>query len=275
MVLLLAISSAFTLGAGDFFGGMASRRARVWPVVLWSNISGLVVALTGAVALSGAVHLSDLLWGAAAGVLGGLSTVCLYQALATSAMSVAAPVSAAVGAAMPVLAGLLSGERPPAIVLLGLVTGLVAIPFVSVGRTAARPALRPLALAVTAGLCLGGFLVLLSQAEATRSLWLLVAARCASIPLVTLVALRQRAGLTLPRVAWRDSALAGALDMTSNVLFVMAMWHGELATVGLLTSLYPVGTALLAHLVLGERIRPAQHVGVLLALGSVVLVALG
>lgn len=85
---------------------------------------------------------------------------------------------------------------------------------------------------------------------------------------------RQGAGFALPREARLPAVLSGLLDMSSNALFVMAMWHGQLTTVGLLTSLYPVSTVLLARMALRERIRPTQHVGVLLAFSCVLLVAL-
>ncbi|WP_143466894.1 EamA family transporter [Lentzea kentuckyensis] len=242
--------------------------------MLWSNLAGLVVAVAGAVALSDTASPADLTWGAAAGVCGGVATVCLYRALATGAMSVVAPVSAAVGAALPVLVGILGQGSPSTLVLAGLVSGLAAIPLVSLGTASATPARGALVLAVVSGLGLGGFLVLLSHAGHAQSLWPLVAARCTSIPLVAAMAYRTAAGFVLPGGARRPALLSGALDMTSNVLFVMATWSGQLATVALLTSLYPASTVLLAHTTLGERIRPAQRVGMLLALGSLVLVAL-
>jgi uncharacterized membrane protein len=274
MGVILAISAAFALGTGDFFGGVAAQRAPVWTVVLWSNLAGAVVAVAGAIVLADGTSSTDLAWGAAAGLCGGVATVCLYRGLAIGAMSVVAPLSAAVGAALPVVAGLLTDGWPPAVVTLGLVVGLLAAPLVSASTTPATSARWSLVLAVAAGLGLGGFLVLLSQTEGTHSFWPLVAARAASIPLMAFMAQRRGAGLLLAAGARRPALLAGGLDMASNALFVMAAWQSDLATVGLLTSLYPVSTVLLAHLALGERVRPVQRVGMMLALTSVVLVAL-
>jgi hypothetical protein len=62
------------------------------------------------------------------------------------------------------------------------------------------------------------------------------------------------------------AVLAGGQDMASNVLFVMAPWQSDLATVGLLTSLYPVSTVPTAHLALDERVRPDLTGVVLVAL---------
>ena len=62
--------------------------------------------------------------------------------------------------------------------------------------------------------------------------------------------------------------------MASNVLFLVAVRGGQLALVGLLASLSPLGTVGLARLVLRERIRAVQGVGAALAMGSVMLLAM-
>jgi drug/metabolite transporter (DMT)-like permease len=65
--------------------------------------------------------------------------------------------------------------------------------------------------------------------------------------------------------------LAGVLDTTANVLFAYASTLGNLGVVGVLGSLYPVATVLLARFVLAERLSGLQAVGVLLALAGVAL----
>lgn len=163
MGLLLAISSAFTVGAADFFGGIATKRAPVWTVVFWSNLVGLGTALVGVATFSGDFSPVDVLWGGLAGICGSAGALCLYQALATGAMSVAAPVAAATGAVFPVVAGLLDGDSLRTLAVGGLVCGLVAIPLVSLGPASKGPWRKSLALAVAAGLGAGAFLVLVSN----------------------------------------------------------------------------------------------------------------
>lgn len=275
----LAVVSAVILGAGDFFGGMAAKRAHVWTVVIWSNIAGLVVALVLATVVgAGGIRASDVVWGALAGLCGTASVLLLYHALATGVMSLVAPVTAAAGAAFPVVAGLLSGDRLASVAIVGLAFGIGAILLVSMGAarvpTSAQRRRRSLLLAVLAGIGIGAFFVLLAHTDRTSSLWPLVWARCASLPVLIALALHNGISFRMPKGSLRPALLSGLLDMASSALFVVAVRMGDLSTVGLLASLYPVSTVLLARMVLAERIRPVQHVGVLLAMGSIVLLAL-
>ncbi len=57
--------------------------------------------------------------------------ILFYRALSQGAMTVVAPVTAVTSAAIPVVVGLISGERPPPLRLAGVVCALVAIALVS------------------------------------------------------------------------------------------------------------------------------------------------
>ena len=68
----------------------------------------------------------------------------------------------------------------------------------------------------------------------------------------------------------------GFLDTVGNALFAAASSsHGLLSVVSVLASLYPVVTVLLARMILGERVRRTQDVGVIVALAGVVLITAG
>src|SRR5688572_30181790 len=112
MYLALALLSSLVLGAADFVGGAAARRARALVIVVWSNGAGLLAALgLVLVVVPAQLTATDLAWGAAAGLSGSLGAVLLYRALAIGVMSVVAPTSAAAAAAVPVTVGLALGER--------------------------------------------------------------------------------------------------------------------------------------------------------------------
>jgi drug/metabolite transporter (DMT)-like permease len=70
---------------------------------------------------------------------------------------------------------------------------------------------------------------------------------------------------------WAASAVAGALLGIGNILLVIALHQGNLAVVAVLVSLYPLGTVVLARLVLKERISLVQFVGVGLAIVAAIL----
>jgi drug/metabolite transporter (DMT)-like permease len=68
--------------------------------------------------------------------------------------------------------------------------------------------------------------------------------------------------------------LAGVLDMAANALFLVATQQGQLAITGVLASLYPVSTVILAQVVLRERLVTAQLAGLATAAVAVVLISL-
>ncbi|MHC0429710.1 EamA family transporter [Streptomyces sp. O3] len=280
MNLFLALASAMVLGAGDFVGGLAAKRARAVVVVVWSNAAGLATALTlvGLLSRSG-TGWDEVLWGSLAGLCGSAGAVLLYRALASGVMSLVAPTTAAAAAALPVVAGVLTGDRLSALAVVGVLCALAAVLLVSLsgdGTGASgdrRTLLRSMALALLAGAGFGAFFVFLAQTPSDTSLWPLVWARCASLTAILLFILVRRTSPALPARPARLALLSGVLDMGSSALFLVAVRGGSLAVIGLLASLYPISTVLLARILLKERIRGIQHVGVALAVGSVVLLA--
>src|SRR5215469_2908218 len=152
------------LGSADFIGGMSSKRARAVVVVCWSNIAGLLTALvlTGVLSRSG-TNWPDVFWGGLAGLCGSLGAVLLYRALATGVMSLVAPVTAAAAAALPVVAGILTGNRLSVMAVTGVLGALVSVFLVSLtgdgsGRGEKRRlAFGALSLAVLAGAGFGLF----------------------------------------------------------------------------------------------------------------------
>jgi drug/metabolite transporter (DMT)-like permease len=78
--------------------------------------------------------------------------------------------------------------------------------------------------------------------------------------------------MRLPRSLVPLALVAGALDATANVGFLLASRHGLLSLSGVITALYPAGTVLLAAIVLKERMGGAQRVGLTIAVAAVVLI---
>ena len=273
---MLALASAAAFGTADFLGGLASRRASALLVTLAAHLAGLVVVLPVVLVLRAPVDPASLAWGAASGVCGCAGAVVFFRALASGAMAAAAPVTAVVSAALPVLAGVLLGERPAVRAWLGVGAGLLAVGAISRGGDpSARFERRTLALAVGAGVGFGLFFICLSRASHASGLWPLLGARVGSLSLLAVVILGGRMSWRAEPGAVRLGVISGAVDMTANALFLLATRQGELALVAVLASLYPAATVLLALAVLGERLRALQLVGVALALVAVALIAGG
>jgi drug/metabolite transporter (DMT)-like permease len=278
VAVLLALGCAVVYGASDFLGGLASRRASVFGVVALSQLIGLLALLALLPWLGGTVEAGDLWWGAAAGLAGAAGLVVFFRTLARGVMSVVAPVTALTAAAVPVLFGLLAGDRIGTWATVGIVLALAAVVLVSAesGLAALRSA-RPASLlpALVAGSMFGLFFVLLDRTSDGSGLTPLVTARAASISLVVLLALAGRQPLRVARPALGLVAASGVGDMTANALFLLATQQGgQLAITGVLASLYPVSTVVLAQVVLRERLVRAQLAGLGAATLAVVLITL-
>jgi drug/metabolite transporter (DMT)-like permease len=278
VAVVLALASAVVYGAADFLGGLSSRRASAFGVVAVSQVVGLLALLVLLPWLGGPVGPSDLAWGAAAGIAGAAGLVIFFRTLARGVMSVVAPVTAVTAAAVPVLVGLLGGNRIGPWAAAGIVLALAAVVLVSAdGGLSALRAARPasLAPALAAGAAFGLFFVLLDRTSQDSGLTPLVAARLASVACVVVVALAGRQSLKVGRAALPLVALSGVGDMTANALFLLAtQQEGQLAITGVLASLYPVSTVVLAQVLLRERLAAAQLAGLGTAVAAVALITL-
>jgi drug/metabolite transporter (DMT)-like permease len=273
---LLALSAAVAYGVGDFLGGVAARRVPPSAVVLWSHIVGLSMLLTVAPLVGGDLTARSLTIGAGAGLLGGAGVALFYRGLAVGTMSVVAPVAALLSAAVPVVAGLGSGERPSAAALGGIALALGAVVLISREAPHLAPSTRrgqALALAVAAGLGFGLFFVAIDAAGDGAGIWSLVGARVASVSLFVGLGAAKVTSAAVPRGALGAAIGCGLLDAGANVLYLLALDHGLLSVVSVLTALYPAGTVLLARYVLGERLSPVQRAGLGIAGAAAVLIA--
>jgi uncharacterized membrane protein len=270
---LLALAAAAVFGAADFTGGYASRRTPVATVTLVTNVVGVAIAAVLVLVLGGAWSASSFGWGAAGGACGLVGIILLYLGLATGPNRLVSPLSAVVAAAIPVVVGLATGNRPGELAFVGLALAPVAIWLVAGGDLrAASGEARSLSLAVGAGVGFGLFFVCLAQTPDDAGAVPLLAARLTSTTLL-LGAVATRRAAPPARADLPIPALAGTLDMCANGLFLWSAVDGDLAVVGALVSFYPVTTVLLAVAVLGERVSRSQAVGLALAVACAALLS--
>jgi drug/metabolite transporter (DMT)-like permease len=270
---VLAIVSAAFYGAADFIGGLASRRAHTSAVVVISGLAGLTVLAAIIPLMPPSVPTGrDMFWGGIAGLMGGCGLGLLYRALAVGTMSVIAPTTAVCGVSIPVVAGIVLGERPSPITGAGMALALVAIVLVSQENRQGAGSSRGIGLALLSGVAIGLFYLALAETSPEAGLWPLLASRAASVTLFTAAALVAGHGLRLEAPLTRMVIGCGILDMIANALYLVASRGGPLSVVVTLVSLYPASTVILARVVLGERLSAWQVAGVICALAAVVLI---
>lgn len=270
--------AAVVWGAGDFYGGLATRRAPPLSVVLVAEISGAVLLLLAALAWRQPLpSLPTLGWSASAGLSGAIGLVALYTALARGHMAVVAPTSAVIAALVPIVASTLLEGAPDPTQVLGFAVALVAVWLLSsAGERTSKPvgAIRELRLALLAGLGFGFYFVLIDRADPLSGFWNLTFARLFAFAVLGVLMLSIRHPLLPPRSVLPLNLLNGTLDAGGNLFFVLAAQSGRLDVASVLASLYPGTTVLLAWLVLGERLSRPQAVGVAAALLAIILIVL-
>jgi len=278
MAIVLSLIVAATFGTGDFCGGLSAKRLHIMQVVGGSHLVGLSGVFVTAVLIDNTFTSRDLLIGMAAGAFGALGVGLLYHGLARGPMSVVAPITAVTSAAVPASWGVATGDRFGSFGWIGVALAFIAIWLTAMAKddSSAEANLRVVGEALLAGVGFGLFFILLDYTDSDSAPWPIVGARLFSATIVVawLIANRRR----MPQA---DSTarglvfLTGLFDTGSNVLFLYALHVGDLATVSILTALYPISTILLARLFLHERMTRPQLLGSGLALVATALIAAG
>src|SRR3954470_8539249 len=188
MVYILALGSALFYGAADFAGGLSTRQAGTIPVVALSQLSGLALLLLILPLLPPATaSRADLLWGAVAGLTGGIGVSLLYRALAIGTMAVVAPTTAVCAVAIPVVVSVFLGERPVPLAVGGIVLGMISIVLVSQqtpsGGRPSGPRRLPIGVgtALASGVAIGFFFLSLAQTRPEAGMLPLIVSRSISV----------------------------------------------------------------------------------------------
>jgi drug/metabolite transporter (DMT)-like permease len=285
---VLGLSAAVGYGVGDFVGGMLSRRMHFAVVSVASGAAALLVM--SAIVLLAAPATPEgpaLLWGAMAGIGMGLGSLALFRGLGRGRMGVVAPVSAVTAAAIPVIVGVVLGDRPTALAWIGVALSLPAIWFVSAHddeATGSSPGISGpgLAASVTDGVLAGvGFALLfigLGFAGDASGLWPVLASEVAALVVMGIAVVAMLPAIDRRRLSPVDiagAATVGLLGATASVAYFFATHAGLLSIVVVLTSLYPAVTVVLAILVTHEPVGRRQAIGLALACVSIALIVLG
>jgi len=272
---LLALVASALWGTSDFGGGLMSRRLDPSAAVLISQAMALAGLLALLPFLAVPIGLY-VLTAAAAGVVATLSLAAFYRAMATAPMSLVAPITAA-GTAIPVVVGMVRGEHLSVLQLAGIAVTLTGVVLASGPELRSGVPVRRQALGLAIGAAVGfGVAYTLLALAASSSvygtlLWQRIGGLIVLVPIVARAGILRRIRMTARRLG--ALALIGGCDIVANGSYALAASRGDLSIAAVLASLYPVVTALLARSILAERLRPVQTLGVLAALGGVLLLS--
>jgi drug/metabolite transporter (DMT)-like permease len=271
----LALGASLAWGASDFLAGLKTRTLALLWVLLVSQATGLV--LVGVAALVSRAPLPSghaALLAAGAGLTELVAFAALYKALAIGRMSVVAPISA-MAALLPIIGGLAGGHVPTSLQAAGMALALLggALAAIESGGDHRRAA-AGVGLAIIAAIGFGAFFVGTDLAADEGALWAVTINRVAAVAVLLGIVLALRRPSPLKRDQVAPLVAVGALDISANVMFAIALTVGMAAAVSVLGSLYPVATVILARAVLHEQLTFSQRGGVLAALAGIGLVSL-
>ncbi|MBV9094529.1 MAG: DMT family transporter [Streptosporangiaceae bacterium] len=279
MGIVLALLSALCFGSSDFAAGVGGRRSDPSAVTAIAQPFGLIAAAVAVIALSARSPTAHALWwGALSGIGSGVGTVSLYRGLAVARMSVVAPLSAVLSAALPALAGLLLGEHLAALAWAGIAIAMPAVALVSLQPGDGHGSRRAgIVTGVVAGAGFALLFIALDRAGTSAGAWPLVPGQAVAAVMVLVWAApaRNRPSRKAWSQAWRIGVAAGVLSGIANLLYLAATGAGQLAVVAVVTALYPAVTVLLARLTLHERWSRLQIIGLSAAAAAVAAISIG
>jgi len=264
------------MGAGDFFGGLAAQRSPVALVGLIGQAIGLIVVL-GIILFGAQVFAyTPFVIGMGAGACGSVALMSLYRGLAVGRVAIVAPLSAVLGALLPVLVSILTGHTFGPLKWGGIVSGLVAVYFLSLPSKGDDNAPKETGVihAIIAGISLAAFYMLLGSEEAHGSIWTLLGERSSVVSIMVIALLvRRQSFVPQDKEALKLILAAGACDILGNLAFLYSATRGPLPMVALLTSLYPAMTIFLGWILLKEPLNRKLIVGIIFAFACIALFA--
>jgi drug/metabolite transporter (DMT)-like permease len=270
----LALGASLTWGFADFFGPLKGRTLGALRVLVYVQLGGLVViALVVAVRGKGPADLGAL-YAIPAAISGTLGLYAYYRGMAVGAMSIVAPI-AGISAAVPVIVGIASGDRPALWQWLGIAAALGGVFLASREPGRGGGVAAGVGLALLAAIGFGGYFPAMHAAGNADFWWASLIFRMTSSSIILAAIAIRRPSLRVEPIQVPLLALIGIGDMLGNLLFAAASTSGLVSITSVLASLYPIVTVVLARLVLKERVARSQEAGIALTLAGVALISAG
>ena len=273
---MFGLLAAVLYGTGDYLGGRATANGDVRRVLFVSQATAAVGALLLVGVVSGQRGAAALAYGAAAGVASAAGLGLLYRGLSTGRAGVVAPLTAVVGAVVPVAWGLSRGERPSGVAITGVMVAIAAAALIAREDEDDKGGPSGVVLAMAAGLFLGSSFVCYAATDTDSGMWSVLAARLTAVAVAGGALLVVSRAPSTDRRQWVPVAMAaGVADVLATVSLVAGVRVELAVLVAAITALAPGFTVVWSWALLKERIGRVQAVGVVLALIGLVAIAAG
>lgn len=273
LTILAGLGSALAYASSDMLSQQVTRRTRPLTQVVAVLVVGALVVLPAALLIdglpSGAAEWRGAGWAGLAGLAYLAAFSCLLRALSVGDLGLVSTLNALQGA-WAVIAFVVLGQPltlPLAVaLLLCIVGGVLASREDRVKTTAGG------AWALAAGVLFAVVMICYSYADGIP--WLSQAAISRTTSLVVALPLALAMGaLKLPRELYLRAAGAGLLEVVGLLLLTASLALGPLTVAGVTTTQFGTFGVLLGLLVLRERPRPHQWIGIICTLAGVTALA--
>lgn len=272
--IIFGLASALSWGTGDFAGGLASRKVGPYRAVMFAEAIGLGAILVVLPFFPEAFPtLNSILWSMGAGIVGTVGLIAFFEAMRRGRLSVVAPLSALLGAVVPVVVGSFIDGLPQPSVFAGVALALLAIVFISREKVPKdeKKTESYLHIPLLSGIAFGLYFVLMHEASRDFFWGPLVVARTTGMLSIVIFLLLKRGSFRIPSGSWGLLVVNGIFDVGGNAFYILAGQAGRLDVSAVLGSLYPGMTVFLAWLILKEKLQITQWIGILLALIAIIL----
>lgn len=290
MAAVLALFTSATYGVANYLGPRLARDAPYLLLLVIGQGVSLLLSIAVVVAVgAGPPGSGDLGWAAVAGIGNAVGLMLFYEAARIGPLSIVMPVGS-IGVAIPIGAGLSSGESVTSTQLAGIVLAVAGL--VLVARRPGRPVAtvpgdvlpaetaeqaqrrHAIVLSLLAAVAFGVFLAAIKPAAEESAAWAVAVSRFALVAILAGMALR--AGV----FAWRAPAgriamlaVPGVLLFAGTLAYAAATREGDLTVVSVLGSLFTIVTVGLAVALDHERLPRIAWAGVAGAIAGVILLS--
>ena len=280
MTIILALFASLFIGISDFLGGTVSRTRSPLETSLVLFLAATVTLVPFAILLGASnLTLHDLGLGAVSGLTTSVAYVGFFAAIGHGRISIVAPVSAAVTALLPAIAGIAGGNTLSTLARGGVLCALLAIPLVAYetedgGCDDDWSTTRQVLVSILCGVGFGFYFICIGHTHRSAGLWPTVATLLVGIAVIAAIAAR---GGVMPSLASLSRlAVAGGVALGfADAGLTTALQRGPLTVASVLGNLYPLVTIALGVSILGERVRLWHAAGILLAVAGVAMIAAG